>query len=57
MFLFWIAVAILYGIGEELWLSYDAHKHKNDYQIHLSPWTQEWVDNNMERLRREDKLK
>lgn len=27
MFLFWIAVAILYGIGEELWLSYDARKN------------------------------
>lgn len=27
MFLFWIAVAILYGIGEELWLKYDAWKN------------------------------
>lgn len=52
-----IVIAIIYGVVEEIGLTIDANKHKNNYQMHLNPWTQEWVDNNMERLRREGKLK
>ena len=46
MFLVWLAIAILIGVGEKAYLSWDAYKHP--YQqpdcFKPKPWEQEWLD-------------
>ena len=48
MFLIWLAIAILIGVGENIHDTYDAYKHP--YQqpdcLKPKPWEQEWLDRN-----------